>query len=210
MITLATRLLTADDTSTRAFVPEASHLNSGCSELCNQSAKTIDGTPPTKLSDSRRFPDSCFDFIARAGRCTIKMTNLRRVVSSAECASYVGIHLFVNAGSAGTSPARCVAILSLASGENVSSTVIVSCNSALSGDTLVGLRIIASITYYGDAPVFPFLLVSCYGPRVTRIARIVVPGSPHHVTQRGNRRERVFFEDADYELYRDYGDSAFY
>jgi putative transposase len=45
---------------------------------------------------------------------------------------------------------------------------------------------------------------------VTRSARIVVPGSPHHVTQRGNRRERVFFEDADYELYRDYGDSAFY
>jgi len=26
-----------------------------------------------------------------------------------------------------------------------------------------------------------------------RIARIVVPGLPHHVTQRGNRREPIFF-----------------
>jgi REP element-mobilizing transposase RayT len=25
------------------------------------------------------------------------------------------------------------------------------------------------------------------------IARFVVPGLPHHVTQRGNRRENVFF-----------------
>ena len=30
-----------------------------------------------------------------------------------------------------------------------------------------------------------------------RLARIVVPGAPHHVTQRGNRREPVFFEDGD-------------
>ena len=33
---------------------------------------------------------------------------------------------------------------------------------------------------------------------MARIARVVVPGLPHHVTQRGNRRERVFFEDDDY------------
>ena len=39
---------------------------------------------------------------------------------------------------------------------------------------------------------------------MTRIARIVVPGSPHHVTQRGNRRERIFFDDGDCELYRDW------
>jgi hypothetical protein len=39
---------------------------------------------------------------------------------------------------------------------------------------------------------------------MTRNARIVVPGSPHHVMQRGNRRERVFFEDGNYELYRDW------
>ena len=39
---------------------------------------------------------------------------------------------------------------------------------------------------------------------MTRIACVVVPGLPHHVTQRGNRRERVFFEDGDYALYRDW------
>ena len=36
-----------------------------------------------------------------------------------------------------------------------------------------------------------------------RIARIVVPGVPHHVTQRGNGRQRTLFTDADYALYRD-------
>jgi putative transposase len=29
------------------------------------------------------------------------------------------------------------------------------------------------------------------------MARVVVPGMPHHITQRGNRRETVFFSDAD-------------
>ena len=32
---------------------------------------------------------------------------------------------------------------------------------------------------------------------MARLARLVVPGRPHHVTQRGERRERVFFEDDD-------------
>jgi putative transposase len=36
---------------------------------------------------------------------------------------------------------------------------------------------------------------------VARIPRIVVPGLTHHVTQRGVRRQRVFFENADFELY---------
>ena len=36
-----------------------------------------------------------------------------------------------------------------------------------------------------------------------RIARAVVPGWPHHVTQRGNRRMQVFFGDEDYALYVD-------
>jgi putative transposase len=36
-----------------------------------------------------------------------------------------------------------------------------------------------------------------------RVARVVVPGEPHHVTQRGNRREAVFFADDDYRLYLD-------
>ncbi len=38
---------------------------------------------------------------------------------------------------------------------------------------------------------------------MARYARIIVPGAPHHVTQRGNRREPVFFEDGDQEVYRD-------
>ena len=38
---------------------------------------------------------------------------------------------------------------------------------------------------------------------MARIARIVVPGLPHHVTQRGNRREQVFFFDDDYLAYID-------
>ncbi len=37
---------------------------------------------------------------------------------------------------------------------------------------------------------------------MTRNARIVVPGLPHHVAQRGNCRATVFFEAGDYELYR--------
>ena len=38
---------------------------------------------------------------------------------------------------------------------------------------------------------------------MARLARIVLPGVPYHVTQRGNRRQQTFFEDGDYELYRD-------
>ncbi|MFN2258702.1 MAG: transposase, partial [Parasphingopyxis sp.] len=38
---------------------------------------------------------------------------------------------------------------------------------------------------------------------MARLARLVVPGLPHHVTQRGNGRQRVFFNDADYRAYRD-------
>lgn len=34
-----------------------------------------------------------------------------------------------------------------------------------------------------------------------RAARLVVPGVPHHVTQRGNRRQQTFFGDDDYALY---------
>jgi putative transposase len=36
---------------------------------------------------------------------------------------------------------------------------------------------------------------------MTRLARIVVPDLPHHVTQRGNRREPIFFEDGDHDVY---------
>lgn len=38
---------------------------------------------------------------------------------------------------------------------------------------------------------------------MARLPRFVLPGTPHHVTQRGNRRERTFFEDGDYALYLD-------
>ncbi len=33
------------------------------------------------------------------------------------------------------------------------------------------------------------------------MARAVAPGSPHHVVQRGNRRQQTFFSDDDYRLY---------
>jgi len=36
---------------------------------------------------------------------------------------------------------------------------------------------------------------------MSRLARLVIPGYPHHVTQRGNRRAQTFFEDGDYALY---------
>jgi hypothetical protein len=34
---------------------------------------------------------------------------------------------------------------------------------------------------------------------MTRLARMVISGLPHHVTQRGNRRESIFFEFSDQE-----------
>jgi len=38
---------------------------------------------------------------------------------------------------------------------------------------------------------------------MARLSRIVVPGCPHHVTQRGNRRGQTFFKDGDYQIYKD-------
>ena len=63
----------------------------------------------------------------------------------------------------------------------------------------VTLRITVTLAYlpimHSDAPEFGAI----HGPhRPVRRSEL-----PHHVTQRGNRRERVFFSDADYELYRD-------
>ena len=37
---------------------------------------------------------------------------------------------------------------------------------------------------------------------MVRIARVVAPGLPHHVIQRSNRSESVFFEADDYRPYR--------
>lgn len=36
---------------------------------------------------------------------------------------------------------------------------------------------------------------------MARLARVVAAGLPHHVTQRGNRRQPVFFSEADYASY---------
>ena len=36
---------------------------------------------------------------------------------------------------------------------------------------------------------------------MARIARVVIPGMPHHITQRGNRRQQTFFNNADYAAY---------
>ena len=38
---------------------------------------------------------------------------------------------------------------------------------------------------------------------MARIARVVAPGLPHHITQRGNRRQRTFFCNDDYAVYLD-------
>ena len=38
---------------------------------------------------------------------------------------------------------------------------------------------------------------------MARLARFVLPGIPHHVTQRGNGRQQTFFSDDDYAAYRD-------
>ena len=38
---------------------------------------------------------------------------------------------------------------------------------------------------------------------MARLARFIIPGTPHHITQRGNGRQRTFFSDSDYRLYRD-------
>jgi putative transposase len=37
---------------------------------------------------------------------------------------------------------------------------------------------------------------------MARFARIVIKDYPHHVTARGNRREPIFFEDGDHDVYR--------
>jgi putative transposase len=36
---------------------------------------------------------------------------------------------------------------------------------------------------------------------MARMARLVVPHYPHHVTQRGNRRQKTFFSEEDYQAY---------
>ncbi|MDB5455271.1 MAG: hypothetical protein JWP92_856 [Caulobacter sp.] len=42
-----------------------------------------------------------------------------------------------------------------------------------------------------------------------RTARVMIPGVPHHVTQRGNRRQATFFRAADYRRYLQIAAEAF-
>jgi putative transposase len=35
------------------------------------------------------------------------------------------------------------------------------------------------------------------------MGRVVIPGHPHHVTQRGNRRQKVFCSDEEHRHYID-------
>lgn len=51
--------------------------------------------------------------------------------------------------------------------------------------------------------VLLFLLNSTCHSFMVRIARVVAPGFPHHISQRGNRRHETFFNDADYQAYID-------
>lgn len=46
------------------------------------------------------------------------------------------------------------------------------------------------------------LLLARTGGSLARLARLVIPGAPYHITQRGNRRQQTFFENGDYALYR--------
>jgi putative transposase len=39
---------------------------------------------------------------------------------------------------------------------------------------------------------------------MARMPRLVVPGYPHHVTQRGNRRQKTFFNADDYQAYLEF------
>src|SRR5271166_5343752 len=36
---------------------------------------------------------------------------------------------------------------------------------------------------------------------MARLARVIAPGMPHHVTQRGNRGQQTFFGEEDYQHY---------
>ncbi len=36
---------------------------------------------------------------------------------------------------------------------------------------------------------------------MARLPRLVLPGQPHHVIQRGNNRSAIFFNEADYHFY---------
>ena len=49
--------------------------------------------------------------------------------------------------------------------------------------------------------IIAFSAPSSYYYVMARLARVIVPGVPHQVTQRGNRRLATFFNEADYAAY---------
>jgi hypothetical protein len=56
--------------------------------------------------------------------------------------------------------------------------------------------------FWGQYIVFlDAIVVRYYDKGMARISRVVVPGVAHHITQRGNRRQKVFFHDSDYRAY---------
>src|ERR1700737_1858703 len=56
---------------------------------------------------------------------------------------------------------------------------------------------------YGDSAFYCGAARYALWMAMARLARVIVPETPYHVTQRGNGRERTFFSDDDFALYRD-------
>ena len=55
----------------------------------------------------------------------------------------------------------------------------------------------------GDRLNVPRFVPTVLSGAMARFARVVVPDLPHHVTARGNRREPIFLEDGDQDVYCD-------
>jgi putative transposase len=51
--------------------------------------------------------------------------------------------------------------------------------------------------------MFPICSHELAPSAMARLARIVVPECPRHVTARGNRREQIFFHDGDQDICAD-------
>jgi putative transposase len=75
------------------------------------------------------------------------------------------------------------------------------CNPPFGVNLTAGLGVVTG--NYGDAISIAFLFRFRHSRAMARLTRIVVPDLPHHVTQRGNRRQKLFVERGDYGLYRD-------
>ena len=67
-----------------------------------------------------------------------------------------------------------------------------------SGDTIL---ILNSDKFGGHHTYLDATQPASYTVGMARIARVVAPGVPHHITQRGNRRQRTFFRQEDYAAY---------